>query len=152
MFWEYRGLLEAARDNARKAFPALPVSPERYSVLGALGQIGKATLMRKVQSRTKLISDIVGDRFSQLNLVVDHTVDCRSYYVHGSVAKIDYCKHFDQIVFFAETVAFIFAASALVELGWDIDAWTKQGSTLSHPFGRYRASYAQQLCELRKLL
>ena len=144
--------LEQARDDARKAFQALPASPERDSVLGALGRIGKATLKRKVRSRAKLITDIVGDRLPELDVVVDQAVDCRNYYVHGSVAKIDYSKHFDQVQFFTDTLEFVFAASDLVQSGWDIIAWTKQGSTLSHPFGGYYVNYARQLSELKKLL
>lgn len=140
-----------ARDNARKAFRALSASPERDSVLGALGRIDKATLKRKVRSRAKLIIDIVGDQFPEFGMVLDQAVDCRNYYVHGSVAKIDYNKHFDQVQFFTDTLEFVFAASDLVESGWDITAWTKQGSTLSHPFGRYLVNYAQQLNELKKL-
>ena len=143
--------LEQARDNARKVFQTLPACPERDSVLGALGRIGKATLKRKVRSRAKLITDIVGDRFPELEVVVDEAINCRNFYVHGSVAKIDYSKHFDQVVFFVDTLEFVFAASDLVESGWDITAWTKQGSTLSHPFGRYLVNYAQQLNELKKL-
>ena len=121
-------------------------------MLGALGRIGKATLKRKVRSRAKLITDIVGDQFPDLDVVVDQAVDCRNYYVHGSVAKIDYIKQVDQVQFFTDTLEFVFAASDLVESGWDITAWSKQGSTLSHPFGQYRINYKQQLSELKKLL
>jgi hypothetical protein len=91
--------LAEARENARMAFKLLPPTPERDSVLGALGRIGKATLKRKVQSRAKFITDIVGDQFPDLELVVNHAIDCRNYYVHGSDAKIDYSKHFDQVYF-----------------------------------------------------
>lgn len=144
--------LDQAVGNARKAFLALPAGSERDSILGCLGRIGKATLKSKVRGRAKLITDIVGDRFPELDMVVDQAVDCRNYYVHGSVAKIDYSKHFDQLHFFTDTLEFVFAASDLVESGWDIAAWTKQGSTLSHPFGQYRVNYAGQLSELKKLL
>ena len=144
--------LDQARGNARKTFKALPASPERDSVLGILGRIGKATLKRKVRSRAKLITKIVGDRFPDMDLVVDQAVDCRNYYVHGSIAKIDYNKHVNQVQFFTDTLEFVFAASDLVESGWDIATWIKQGSTLSHPFGRYRVNYALQLSELKKLL
>lgn len=141
-----------ARDNAREAFKTLPASPERDSVLGALGRIGKATLKRKVRSRATLITDIVGGIFPELDLVIDQAVDCRNYYVHGSFSKIDYNKHFDLVQFFIDTLEFVFAASDLVESGWDINAWSKQGSTLSHPFGQYRVNYTHQLGELKKLL
>jgi ApeA N-terminal domain 1 len=127
-------------------------SPERDSVLGALGRIGKATLKRKVRSRAKLITDVVGDRFPDLELVVDQAIDCRNYYVHGSDAKIDYSMHSAQVQFFTDTLEFVFAASDLVESGWDITTWITQGSTLSHPFAQYCFNYSQMLSTLKKLL
>lgn len=144
--------LVQARDNARKAFQVLRASPERDSVLGALGRIGKATLKRKVRSRAKLITNVVGGKFPEFELVLDHAVDCRNYYVHGSIAKIDYNKHFNLVAFFTDTLEFVFAASDLVESGWDITAWIEQGFMHPHPFGRYYVDYARQLNELKKLL
>ncbi|WP_190678682.1 HEPN domain-containing protein [Leptolyngbya sp. FACHB-671] len=144
--------LAEAQNNARKAFRTLPPSPERDSVLGALGRIGKATLKRKVRSRAKLITDVVGDRFPDLELVVDQAIDCRNYYVHGSDAKIDYSMHSAQVQFFTDTLEFVFAASDLVESGWDITTWITQGSTLSHPFARYCFNYSPMLSTLKKLL
>lgn len=144
--------LEQARDNARQMFGNLPWSLERDSVLSALGRIGTATLKRKARSRAKLITDVVGNRFPDLDLVVDQAIDCRNYYVHGSKAKIDYGQHFEQVHFFTDTLEFVFAASDLVESGWDITAWTKQGSTLSHPFGEYLVNYSRRLGALKELL
>jgi hypothetical protein len=116
-----------------------------------LGRIDKATLKRKVRNRAKLITDIVGDQFPELDMVVDQAVDCRNYYVHGLDAKIDYSKNFDQVQFLTDTLEFVFAASDLVQSGWDITAWTKQRSKFSHPFGRYYVNYARHLSELKKL-
>ena len=144
--------LEQARDDARKAFKSLPASPERDSVLGALGRLGKPALKRKVRSRSKLITETIPNQYPELDLVVDQAVDCRNYYVHGSVAKFNYGEHADQVHFFTDTLEFVFAASDLVQAGWDIDRWTKQPSSLSHPFGQYRINYSQQLSELKKLL
>jgi len=144
--------LVQARDNAREAFQALPVSPERDSVLSVLGRLGKATLKKKARSRAKLITDRIGNLFPELDMVVDQAIDCRNYYVHGSVAKIDYSKHFDQVQFFTDTLEFVFAASDLLQSGWEITAWARKHSSLSHPFAQYRINYALQLSELKKLL
>ena len=144
--------LETARDEARRAFKDLPLSPERDSVLGALGRVGKTTLKRKIRGRAKLITDIVEDQFPELDVVVDQAVNCRNYYVHGSAAKFDYGKHIEQVHFFTDTLEFVFAASDLLEAGWDISAWIKRGSSQSHPFGIYRVNYARRLRELKKLL
>jgi ApeA N-terminal domain 1 len=142
--------LADARDNAQKAFKMLPVSPERDSILNALGRIGTATLKRKVRSRAKLITDKI--KFPEFELVVDQAIDCRNYYVHGSDTKIDYSRNTDLVTFFTDTLEFIFAASDLVESGWDITAWANQGTTCSHPFGRYLIDYQGELCALKDLL
>lgn len=47
---------------------------------------------------------------------------------------------------------FIFAASELVEAGWDVEKWAKQGSCGSHPFGELRQHYRIWLSELKKTL
>lgn len=144
--------LEKARDGARKAFRALPSTPERDSVLNALGRIGRPTLKRKIRSRVQLITDRVGARFPELELVTDQAVDCRNFYVHGTQGRFDYGTHSDPSSFFTDTLEFVFAAADLIEAGWDIAEWIKEGTTMSHPFGRYRVGYAQRLADLKKLL
>jgi hypothetical protein len=84
--------------------------------------------------------------------VIDQAIDCRNYYVHGTEAKIDYSKNSDQVMFFIDTLEFVFAASDLVESGWDIAAWIEKHPSYSHPFGRYLVSYRQRLDALKKLL
>lgn len=144
--------LKNAKEAARKVFRALPSSPERDSVLNALGRIGKPSLKRKVRDRVKLIIDAIGEKFPNLELVTDQAVDCRNYYVHGTPGKFSYEVHSDQPIFFTDTLEFVFAASDLIDAGWDIAEWIKQGTTMSHPFGRYCVDYAARLSELKKLL
>jgi hypothetical protein len=67
-------------------------------------------------------------------------------------AKIDYIAEFDQVIFFTEVLEFIFAASDLVECGWNIEEWSKQSSTVSHPFDRLRFHYDLRLKELKRAL
>jgi ApeA N-terminal domain 1 len=144
---------DKVRNNARTAFKNLPESPERDSILGELKRIDKKIILkRKVRSRAKLITDIIDNRFPDLELVVDQAIDCRNYYVHGGKKKIDYSQHVDQVTFFTDTLEFIFAASDLVDSGWDIAAWANHGTTLSHPFGRYLIDYPRELSALKELL
>lgn len=140
-----------ARENARKMFLSLPISPERDSILSALGRMGKPSLKRKVRSRVKLITDSVGAQFPELEYVTDQAVDCRNYYVHGSVRKIDYGAHFSQVFFLTSTLEFVFAVSDLIESGWNINAWITKSSTLSHPFSWYKFNYAKMLAELKEI-
>ena len=56
------------------------------------------------------------------------------------------------MTFFTNTLEFVFAASDLIEAGWDFSAWATRGTTMSHPFGRYRVSYRFGLAQLREAL
>lgn len=140
-----------AKKKARKLFKELPNSPERDSILGALARVGKPTLRHKVSSRAKLITEVVGDRFPDLNLVIKHSIACRNYFVHGSEGKIDYSTHSSQIIFFTDTLEFIFAASDLLQSGWNIAHWITRHSN-AHPFSRYCFSYQRRLSELKVLI
>lgn len=144
--------LEEARDKARMLFKPLAKSPERDSVLGALGRIGKASLKRKIRARAAMILRFTGTCFSDLELVVDEAVNCRNYFVHGSVAKLDYANNSDLTSFFTDALEFIFAASDLVECGWNIALWSQRWTTMSHPFDRFRKTYADQLEGLKEAL
>lgn len=141
--------LGTAASEARKLFKALPPSQERDSVLGALGRVGKHNLRAKIEHRAKLITDRIGTRFHDMNLVIGAAIAARNYFVHGSSEKLppDLCYEFS--VFFTDTLEFIFAASDLIEAGWDVEKWNASGTTLSHPFGRYRTSYDKNLASLK---
>ena len=79
-------------------------------------------------------------------------VNCRNFYVHGSDGSFDYNANFDAVTFFTQTLEFVFAASDLVDAGWDITGWSKTSTTMSHPFARYRVNYKTELEELKILL
>ncbi|AEB85414.1 HEPN domain-containing protein [Alicycliphilus denitrificans] len=144
--------LAEARDKARALFRSLPHGEDRSSVLGALGRIGKLSLKRKVRSRVRIIARQVGDLFPDLELVADHAVDCRNYYVHGTKPKLDYESGESPVTFFTNTLEFVFAVSDLIDAGWNSNECIRRYTTMSHPFGRYRVSYAEDLAELKALL
>lgn len=144
--------LKAAQEAARKIFGPLPPSPERDSVLGALGRIGKSTLKRKIRHRAQPLIDAVGNRFPELISVIDEAVNCRNYYVHGGKRRFDYSANFNAVNFFTDTLEFVFAASDLIEAGWDVKAWGEIPTSMSHPFGSYRVNYSLSLQNLKALL
>ena len=147
--------LKAAKETCREIFNRLPPSPERDSVLGALGRLGKSNLKQKIRHRARLITDAAGNLFPELVTVTDEAVNCRNHYVHGSDARFDYSDasdNFDAVVFFTDTLEFVFATSDLIEAGWDIRAWSEIGTAMSHPFGAYRVNYAASLQKLKALL
>lgn len=143
---------ECAREAARKTFHALPRSPERDSVLSALGRMGKSSLKHKIRHRAKFILDVVNERFPELVMVCDEAVNCRNFYVHGTAPVFDYGANTAVRGFLSDTLEFVFAASDLIEAGWDIKEWIARGSTMSHPFARYRINYGLGLQQLKNLL
>ena len=140
--------LEHATKKCREIFKNLPQTPERNSILNALGRIGKSTLKNKIRYRSQFILNHLGDQFPELFKVIDAAVDCRNHYVHGSNLNIDYNRN-DMIPFLTETLEFIFAASDLIEAGWDIKEWNITKKAMSHPFSQYCVDYAENLRQLK---
>lgn len=144
--------LKVAKEAGCKLFENLPPSPERDSVLSALGRLGKASLKRKIRHRAQRLIDAVGNRFPELVVVTDEAVNCRNYYVHGGKRRFDYSANFNAVNFFTDTLEFVFATSDLIEAGWDVKAWSEIPTSMSHPFGSYRVNYSLSLQNLKALL
>ena len=144
--------LDDAKDKAKQIFKELPQSADRDSVLDALGRVGSLKLKRKIASRCSCLLSKIGERLPELLLVTDEAVNCRNHYVHGSVSRIDYNQEPDIRVFLTNTLEFVFAASDLIEAGWDIEAWCETGGHRHHPFGAYMDGYSRGLEELKSLL
>ncbi|HTV59434.1 MAG TPA: HEPN domain-containing protein [Verrucomicrobiae bacterium] len=144
--------IEAARELSRNAFLPLKSSPERDSVLSALGRIGKASLKRKIRHRAEKIIGVLGGQFGELPTVIDEAVNCRNHYVHGTEPRFDYNANFHMVTLFTDTLEFVFAASDLIEAGWDAKKWSSAGTVMSHPFARFRINFAKQLEQLKGLL
>uniref|UniRef100_UPI0040563299 ApeA N-terminal domain 1-containing protein n=1 Tax=Candidatus Electronema sp. TaxID=2698783 RepID=UPI0040563299 len=136
--------------GAANMFDLLPASIYQ----GAVKRQKSIVLKDKVKHRSKLITDKVGKHFPKIALVIDKAVDLRNYYVHGTKKNnINYSKISGQVMFFTDTLEFIFAASELVEAGWDIAAWIKEKfPSEHHPFRTYHLSYRERLDSLNKLL
>ncbi|GAB0062959.1 hypothetical protein IBA8401_39890 [Pseudomonas syringae] len=61
-------------------------------------------------------------------------------------------KNFSEFVFIIDTLEFVFAASDLLDLGWDMRRWMGQGVTMTHSFGAYIVNYSQNISRLKSLL
>lgn len=120
--------------------------------MNALGRVGKATLKHKTRHRGQIVSNAFGGRPSELLLVLGSAVDCRNHYVHGTSSKLEYSKNFDLVIFFTNTLEFVFGASELIEAGWDIRKFAERGTTMTHPYGSYLVGYKRNLEELKSLL
>ena len=144
--------LNCAAEKAKEIFQSLPQSIDRDSVLGALGRVGKWTLKRKIRHRSRILLDKIEEPLPDLYLVTDEAVNCRNHYVHGISSRINYNKESHATMFLTDTLEFVFAASDLVEAGWNIADWRKTGAHAHHPFGRYLDSYFSELAQLKSLL
>jgi hypothetical protein len=137
-----------AKAEARRIFKKLGASPERDSVLATLGRLGKANLKQKVRSRAQLVLKAMPGQFSDFTSVIDQAVDCRNYFVHGGDPRMSYSENPQIVWFFADTLEFVFAASDLIEAGWDIGAWSARTS-VSHPFGLYIRNYRWRMASFQ---
>ena len=120
--------------------------------MSALGRVGKASLKHKTRHRGQIVIDALGARPPNLLFVLDSAVDCRNHYVHGTPSKIEYSKNFDLVIFFTNTLEFVFGASELVEGGWDIQRFAQRGTTMTHPYGSYLVGYKRNLEDLKRFL
>jgi hypothetical protein len=143
--------IAAATDVARKAFKALPDSPERQSILGALGRLGRPTLRSKVRHRAGIVSAALSKPLTDLDLVTDEAVKCRNFYVHGSEGSFSYAEHLDVRVFLTGALECLFAASDLIEAGWDIARWRANGSVMAHPFNRVLHEWDHYAARIRTM-
>ncbi|MCY4614322.1 MAG: hypothetical protein OXB94_11985 [Nitrospira sp.] len=144
--------LNDAKEKAKKIFKELPQTAERDSVLSELGRVGSLRLKRKIASRCSCLLSRIGERLPELSLVTDEAVNCRNHYVHGSESRIDYNKEPNIQFFLTDTLEFVFAASDLIDAGWDIVAWCETGYHVHHPLGAYMERYSSELEKLKSLL
>jgi hypothetical protein len=144
--------LEDAKELARSTFRSLPQSIERSSILNALGRMGQSSLKHKIRYRAQPIVDVIGARLPELTKVIDEAVDCRNHYVHGSAGSFDYNANFGTVCFFIDALEFVFAASDLIEAGWEVETWSQIPTSMSHPFAKFRVTYVERLRELKRLL
>lgn len=143
--------LEAATCECRRIFKDLSNSLEQQSVLSALGRVGQFSLKQKIRHRGMSLVEKLGDNLPDLFIVTDEAVNCRNYYVHGSRSRIDYGEKPDIMAFLTETLEFVFAASDLIESGWNIKAWYDNMAG-HHPFGWYLRNYQAELARLKSCL
>ena len=146
------GDLALSVQKAKEMFHALPYSTDKNSVLGALGRVGTLTLKRKIRFRAEVVSQLIGERIPNIDRVVEEAVNLRNRYVHGSATQIDYSNKSDLGIFLTDTLEFVFAASDLVDAGWNIRDWIKRGPHAHHSFGSYLESYRENWKELKRLI
>lgn len=131
--------LEQAKLQAKKLFNDIPQSADRDSILGALGRLGKPSLPKKVEYRAAIVTGQFGDKLPNFLFVLKTAVKCRNYFVHGSDFDFKTVEPFLDLL--TDALEFVFAASDLMEAGWEADAWIKRSPMMGHSFARFIAGY-----------
>lgn len=144
--------IAATRTACIELLRKLPVSIDRDGALSALGRMGKPSLPKKVLHRTSIVEERFGTMFNDLKIVVGVAVKCRNFYVHGSSGDVSFSKVEHLIPFLTDALEFVFAASDLIEAGWDAARWNAEPKGWGHNFARFVANYEFGLAELKKAL
>ena len=135
--------VDEAVKQFRECFVRLRKSPKRDAVLSFLGRVRKQSLKEKIRYRSRFITDVIGDRIKELDQITDAAVELRNFYVHGDSPDRGTWKLEKFLSFLTNTLEFVFCASDLVELGWDLNSWYRRPKLAGHPFSNYVHSYDQ---------
>ena len=142
-----------AVDDCRKRFIKLPIdSAARHHVLTALGRVNHPSLCDKVLHRAQIVINNDQELLEELHIPCTQAIRCRNRFVHGTKGNFDYGKEISAFIFLTNTLEFVFAASHLIELGWNYSIWRKKSSVLSHPFAIYINSFEANLNMLKRLI
>lgn len=144
--------LQAAKDAAKAIFRNLPESSDRNSVLDAIGRAGKPSLPKRVAHRTAIVEAQLGHKLPNLQLVAKTAVRLRNYFVHGSSDGLNIDALEPLLSFLTDVLELIFAASDLIDAGWDAKAWSEGHYGSGHSFARLRWGYEPELHKLKSAL
>lgn len=142
----------ATRDQCVALLREHPNGIDRNSALSALGRLGRPSLPKKVAHRTSIVESKTGEAFPDLQRVVSIAVKCRNYFVHGSSGEIEYSRVEAFLPLLTDALEFVFAASDLIDAGWDTDRWLSQTGGWGHNFSRFRSNYGPAVEALNKAL
>lgn len=122
-------------------------SVDRDSAIAAISRMGKPSLRKKVEFRAARVVEQF-DTLHELSWVLRVAIQARNYFVHGpSDIKV---KHFwSSMGFLTDALEFVFAASDLIEAGWDAKPWIGDAHGVGHTFARFRWGYAERLAALK---
>lgn len=141
--------LAEAKLACRELLRKIPQGVDRDSVLGALGRMGQPSLPKKVVYRATIVESQLGDKFPDLAFAAVIAVKLRNYFVHGSLDGLEYEKIEPFLPFLTDTLEFVFAASDLIDSGWNAQHWLRSSHGSGHSFSRFLTGYTHQLGELR---
>ncbi len=129
-----------------------PPSQDRDSAISAIKRMGKPSLPKKILCRTAMVEKHFKPKFGELSYVVKLAVLCRNYFVHGGSDDFNFSIVEPFMSFLTDALEFVFAASDLIEAGWDAAHWNREAHGTGHTFARFRAAYDMGLMELKRAI
>jgi len=142
--------LAEVRDHCLERLRALPESLNRNSAMSSLSQLGRNSLPRKIAHRADIVESKLSEAFPDLPFVANLAVRCRNIFVHGRAGKLKLQTIEPFVPFLTDTLEFIFAASDLIDCGWDAQRWLTSHIGNGHSFSRLRWDYTAQLTVLKQ--
>lgn len=137
--------LSTAIEESRELFRGLQKSSKRDAVLGFLGRIKRQSLKDKIRYRSTFITNVIGEWIQDLDRVTDAAVELRNFYVHGDTPDRKRARLERSLGFLTRTLEFVFCASDLLEIGWDLGSWYRRPKVAGHPFCDYLHAYDHNL-------
>lgn len=141
--------LDAAKTSCLEKLKELPYSVDRDSAIQALHRIGRPSLTKKVLHRAKIVQEQFLPQLPELDFVAKTAVKCRNLFVHGSSSDFNYEAIEPMTTFLNDALEFIFAASDLIDAGWDAKSWHEEPFGTGHSFSRFLRRYDHNLRELK---
>ena len=135
-------------DTLRK----LPQSLDRDSAISAIARMGSPSLPKKVMFRAKMVERQVGSRFPDLSYVLKLAIACRNHFVHGGSDRFDFEAAEPFLPLLTDSLEFVFAASDLIEAGWDAAQWSGEPHGTGHSFARFRWGYKETVALLKQAM
>lgn len=120
-------------------------NPDRDSLISAIARIGSPSLPRKVMHRAGIVMGKAQGMFPDLEVALRTAIQCRNHFVHGPSDKFDFDKIEPFVPFCTEALEFVFAASDLIEAGWDMTRWLQDGHGSGHSFARFQWDYKEMI-------
>ena len=147
--------VKTAIRKAKEIFGELPESSiDQDEISSALGRATRPwPLRKKILHRVKSITEVTEHTgvFPEIEMVVNKAVGCRNLYVHGNDHRVTRELCDECLPFLTDTLEFVFVASDLVDMGWNIVGWFREGRTSGNPFFDYLVRYRDNLARLKEL-
>jgi hypothetical protein len=123
-------------------------APYRDQILSNLNRVRGLTLRQKIEGRFRSLPLSLRKRLPEMELMIDHCVRTRNYYVHGSRPKLPLAAVRDFLFLFTDTLEFIFVTSELAACGWNVNRWIKALGGRAK-FKDYLRSYERALSDVK---